>query len=185
MREISKFAHSAAISANLSALVASKRSTRQLFPGRRGPCPVRPPVQISLLWWLRSEVRGSFSQEGEVLVLFGHLAAQPQQLGPLGRTQRFTTGSFHGLQASTFVAHPLAQGVFEHRELAGHVSNRSSGVDDAMRSLSPELQRELPPGCSHGDILPAGSRVGLLGVYFLWGTSEVRARIFAKRTSSC
>src|SRR5271169_4311430 len=43
MRVISKFAHSAAINANLSALVDSKRSTRQLFPRRPGPCPARRP----------------------------------------------------------------------------------------------------------------------------------------------
>jgi hypothetical protein len=43
MRVISKFAHSAAINANLSALVDSKRSTRQLFPRRPGPCPFLPP----------------------------------------------------------------------------------------------------------------------------------------------
>ena len=43
MRVISKFAHSAAINANLSALVDSKRSTRQLFPRRPGLCPARRP----------------------------------------------------------------------------------------------------------------------------------------------
>src|ERR1019366_2081343 len=43
MRVISKFAHSAAINANLPALVDLKRSTRQLFPRTPGPCPFRPP----------------------------------------------------------------------------------------------------------------------------------------------
>jgi hypothetical protein len=32
-------------------------------------------MQISLLWWIRSEVRGSFSQERQILVLLGDLAA--------------------------------------------------------------------------------------------------------------
>ncbi|MHB8330485.1 MAG: hypothetical protein ACYDD6_12835, partial [Acidimicrobiales bacterium] len=49
--------------------------------------------------------------------------------------------------------------------------NRSSGVDDAMRCLGSELQSELSSGCSHGDILPVGSRAGLSGVYFPWGAS--------------
>jgi len=40
-----------------------------------------------------------------------------------------------------------------------------------MRCLGSELQRERPSGCSHGDTLPASSRVGLSGVYFPWGTS--------------
>ena len=35
------------------------------------------------LWWIRSEVRGCFSQEGQVLVLLGHLAAEADELGPL------------------------------------------------------------------------------------------------------
>ena len=48
---------------------------------------------------------------------------------------------------------------------------RSSGVDDAMRGLNSELQRKSSPGCSQGDILPADPRVGLLGVYFPWGSS--------------
>ena len=43
IRVISKVADSAAINANLSALVDSKRSTRQLFPRRPGPCPAQPP----------------------------------------------------------------------------------------------------------------------------------------------
>jgi len=44
----------------------------------------------------------------------------------------------------------------------------SRGVDDAMRCLGSELQRELPSGCSHGDILPVGPRAGLSGVHFRW-----------------
>jgi hypothetical protein len=42
-----------------------------------------------------------------------------------------------------------------------------------MCRFSSELQREFSSGYSHGDILPSDPRVGLLGVYFLWGTSEV------------
>jgi hypothetical protein len=45
-----------------------------------------------------------------------------------------------------------------------NVSNRSSGVDDAARRFSPELQRELSSGRSRGDTFPSGP-VGLLGVY--------------------
>jgi hypothetical protein len=51
------------------------------------------------------------------------------------------------------------------REFLGHVSNRSAGVDDAVRRFGSELQCEFSPGCSHGDILPSDPRVGLLGVY--------------------
>src|ERR1700722_8547498 len=121
-------------------------------------------------------MQGSFSQEGQVLVLLGHLAAQAQKLGPLGRTQRFTTGSFQGLHAPTLVSHPFAQRVLEDRKLAGNVSNRSSGVDDAMRCLGSELKGELPSGCSHGDILSVGPRAGLTGVYFPWGSSPAVTR---------
>jgi len=107
MRRTSKFAHCAAINPNLSALVDSKRSTRQLFRERPGPCPL------------------------------GHLAAEAEQLGPLRRTQRFTTRSFQGLHGLTLVAHPLLQGVLGHRQLARDLSDRSSGVDDAMRCFDP------------------------------------------------
>ena len=41
-----------------------------------------------------------------------------------------------------------------------------------MSRLSSELESELPSRCSHGGIPSAYPRVGLLGVHFLWGTSD-------------
>ena len=55
--------------------------------------------------------------------------------------------------------------------------HRSAGVDDAVSRLGSELESELPSCDSHGDILPPDSRVGLLGVHFHWGTSEIAARL--------
>ena len=78
MQETSRLGHTAAISANLSTFAAS------------------------------NEVRGSFSHERKILFVLDHLAANPQEFGPLGRTQRFATGTFQGLLAMSFVKHHVA-----------------------------------------------------------------------------
>jgi hypothetical protein len=103
--------------------------------------------------------------------LLGHLAAEPEQLGPLGPSERFTTRSRDGLETPTLVTHPLCERALDHRKLSGDLLHRPPGVDDAMRCVGPELQGESSSGCSHGDILPADPRVGLSGVHFRWGTS--------------
>ena len=46
-----------------------------------------------------------------------------------------------------------------------------------MCRFSSELQREFSSGYSHGDILPSDPRVGLLGVYFLWGASGLANQV--------
>ena len=55
------------------------------------------------------EVRGSFSQEGQVLVLFCDLAVQPQQLGPLRRRQWFIGRSSHRVQPTALISYPPGQ----------------------------------------------------------------------------
>ena len=98
---LQSFAHSVAINANLSALVDWKRSTRRV------------------------------SQEGEILLLFGHLTAQSQQLRPLGRTERPAHWSPARSPRVDVRRAPLCSGNSSAPRARAPVSNRSSGVDDA------------------------------------------------------
>ena len=89
----------------LPAVVARGRDLEQ--SGRASDLKVRaawPSTQITLLWWLRSEVRCRFSQEGQVLALLGDLRAQTQQLGTLGDIQWLVAGGLKRLQPSTLHA---------------------------------------------------------------------------------
>ena len=106
-------------------------------------------------WWIRSEVRGCLSQEGQVLVLLGHLPAQPEELGALGGVEWLTAARLERLYPLPLVAELDAQRILKHRELSGDRANRATGVDHAVGRLGPELEGEPSPSCSHGDILPA------------------------------
>jgi hypothetical protein len=69
-------------------------STRQLFPKKPGPCPVRPPGGGT------EAVRLARSRE------------------------RFTTGSRDGLEAPTLVTHPLGERILDERELCSDFLHR-------------------------------------------------------------
>src|SRR5664280_2164105 len=123
----------------------------------RGSRTPPPSTRTVRLWRIRSEVRGSFSQEGQVLVLFSDLSAQPDQLRPFRRAQRLIARAGQCLDPAPLIADPGAEGTLQDREFTGDLSNRSVRVDDSMRRLGLELEGELPSCDCHGDILPAAS----------------------------
>ena len=95
-----------------------------------------PPSSRTVhLWRIRSEVRGSFSQEGQVPVLLADLSAQPDQLRPFRRAQRLLTSAGQCLDPALLIADLSAEGAFQDREFTRDVSNRSVRVDDSMRRL--------------------------------------------------
>jgi hypothetical protein len=61
-----------------------------------------------------TRLRGCFSQEGEVLVLFGHLPTQPQQLGPFSCAERLVGTRLERLHPPPFVSDPHAQRILDN-----------------------------------------------------------------------
>jgi hypothetical protein len=64
-------------------------------------------------------------------------------------------------------AHPLVKRVLFDGEFRGDRSHASASVDDAVRCLSSEFQRELPSGDCHGDIFSSDRLSRIVGC-LLW-----------------
>jgi len=78
---------------------------------------------------------------------------EPNEFGAFSRCQGLLVRSRDGLQPSVLITNPFVERVLERRELASDIPHSSSGVDYVICRFSPELQRELSSGYSHGEIL--------------------------------
>jgi len=120
---LQKFAHSAAINANLSHLVAFEAKYAAAFPKKARS------FSCSATWRRRR-------------------SSSARSAGVKGSSLVPATRPGDGVRHA-----PTCSVSSRAREFARHLAHRPSSVDDAMRRLDSKFQRELSSGGSHGDIL--------------------------------
>src|SRR3954464_3988993 len=139
-------------------LVRRHRRSGRCRRGRRtSPSDRTGPVLLH-----RGKVRRSFYQELVVLLQLGHLFAQPQQLGPLGRLQGLLPMDLSRGDPAPLVFDPDAQHSRVDPQLTGNLSDRALGIDHTMRSLDLVLGRVRPTLTRRHDGHPSSRTAVLL-----------------------